>query len=364
MRLVLANWNIGWLSKENKELVIEQALSIDAYVIVFTESTSLLELPDFKSVHSDESPHEYENQMVSIFSKYPIERQLETFDSNRTCCAIIESSVGRVIVYGTIIPHHNAGISGSRYPVSGYAAWEYHYEDIKKQSNDWARIKSLYPDLPFILAGNFNQVRDGEKGGDKTKFGNELLSSSLLANDLVSLTDFSFGKEGLLRLNSWTGMFRRNVDHICISELLKQEYDVEVGAWDEFTNNGYLMSDHNGTFVTITEKYRSLGDHLWLNALERNKGNFRNCTEFNEKWKRFLKEGAPGAEIENMEVLKYLDSAFITELKVHRSFEYSQIKLKLGKCRVYSSSINKGRWEKRINAILSGYEIDDRDEVI
>jgi hypothetical protein len=88
-----------------------------------------------------------------------------------------------------------------------------------------------------------------------------------------------------------------------------------------------------------------------------------NCTEFNEKWKNFLKVSSPGVQIENEKVLRYLESEFTTELKTNRSFEYGQIKLKFGTCRVYSNSINGGRWEKRINTILSDYEIDDRDQV-
>ena len=251
----IANWNIERLSKRKRELVTNKVIEIDADIFVFTESTSLLKLDKYESVHSEEFDHRPNEQWISIFSKYPIKKQVVTFNGNRTCCAIINSPLGNVIIYGTIIPYHNAGVSGDRYPVSGYKPWEYHCEDIERQSEDWKRIKQLYPNLPFVLIGDFNQVRDGEKRGYKTKKGNDLLSQALVENDLVSLTDFSFENKGLLSINPKTGKVKRNIDHICISkDLMEIDSSPIIGAWDQFSDDGKNMSDHNGVYVTIRSK--------------------------------------------------------------------------------------------------------------
>lgn len=248
----IANWNIERLSKRKKELVTNKVLEINADIFVFTESTSVLELKDYNAVHSSEFSHRPNEQWVSIFSRFPIVKRIETFDAFRTCCAVVNSLFGDIIVYGTIIPYHNAGVTGDRYPVSGYKPWEYHCEDIERQAGDWKKIKETYPRLPFVLAGDFNQVRDGEKGGYKTIKGNELLSKVLSENNLLSLTDFSFERKGILSPNPKTGKVKRNIDHICVSQDLFEKYPkTEVGGWDQFTKEGKNMSDHNGVYITL-----------------------------------------------------------------------------------------------------------------
>lgn len=156
----IANWNIERLSSRKKDIVTTKIMDVNADIFVFTESTSVLQLDNYFSVHSKEFDHRANEQWVSIFSKYAIVKQLETFDANRTCSAIINSPLGDLIIYGTIIPYHNAGVSGNRHPVKGYKVWEYHAEDIKAQSRDWQKIRKANPNIPFLLIGDFNQTRD------------------------------------------------------------------------------------------------------------------------------------------------------------------------------------------------------------
>ena len=94
----IANWNIERLSKRKKDLVTSKVLDVNADVFVFTESTSVLQLEDYESVHSEEFDHRPKEQWVSIFSKYPIVKQIATFDPNRTCCAIIASDERPVLL--------------------------------------------------------------------------------------------------------------------------------------------------------------------------------------------------------------------------------------------------------------------------
>jgi hypothetical protein len=63
------------------------------------------------------------------------------------------------------------------------------------------------------------------------------------------------------------------------------------------------------------------------------------CTDFNEKWEKYLEPGHYGASIENKEVLEYLDNKFQTLTK-NKNFTYSQIKIKYGSARFYCVGID------------------------
>ena len=83
----IANWNIERLSKRKKELITNKVLEINADIFVFTESTSVLELKDYNAIHSSEFLHRPNEQWVSIFSKFPIVKSIETFDSENPLTA-------------------------------------------------------------------------------------------------------------------------------------------------------------------------------------------------------------------------------------------------------------------------------------
>lgn len=74
--------------------------------------------------------------------------------------------------------------------------------------------------------------------------------------------------------------------------------------------------------------------------------------EFNQKWKNYLETGFYGMAIEDLEVIKYLDSEFSKEVLVNPNFSYSQIKIKFGSSRVYAESDKTHIWEKEINRLI------------
>lgn len=77
------------------------------------------------------------------------------------------------------------------------------------------------------------------------------------------------------------------------------------------------------------------------------------CDEFNEKWNKYLKEGFYGMNIEDPQVIKYIDDEFTKETVVNPSFQYAQIKMKFGTCRIYASSDQTNIWESRVNEIVN-----------
>jgi hypothetical protein len=87
-----------------------------------------------------------------------------------------------------------------------------------------------------------------------------------------------------------------------------------------------------------------------LNIMETSK-------EFNEKWGEYLKEGYYGLSIDNPEVIEYLDEEFTKEILTNPSFEYIQIKMKFGTCRVYSNTTKSTIWEEKINDLVEGTDL-------
>lgn len=79
-----------------------------------------------------------------------------------------------------------------------------------------------------------------------------------------------------------------------------------------------------------------------------------NVELFNKKYQRYLQEGYYGLDINNQEVIEYLDNVFKDLTKIP-GFKYSQIKTKFNSVRFYSnleSSWLSNTIENRIKELL------------
>ncbi|HUH74179.1 MAG TPA: endonuclease/exonuclease/phosphatase family protein [Chitinophagales bacterium] len=248
----ISTWNLERPKSNTKKtkLAINKILEEDSDIIVLTETSNAVNLssnyPYSLSTESyDRTPTE---QWVTIWSKWPIIRQLRTIDSKRTICGIIESAFGNIILYGTIIPYHMAGVSGTRYGNLNYKAWEFHEIDLHAQSENWSELLKNNEGLPLIIAGDFNQTRFNNIGYG-TKRVREILNQNLQNLELSCVTEIDFS-ENYLSKDPKKNSIRKNIDHICISNsLLNQFESYRVGAWNHFTLNGDYMSDHNGVYL-------------------------------------------------------------------------------------------------------------------
>ena len=213
----IATWNVERPKKETEKtaLVIEKIKDVNADILVLTESAfsiSLTELYPF-SVHSLAYERTPEEHWVSIFSKWEITKQIETFDNFRTACAVVETPFGKVIVFGTIIPYHQAGVSGVRYGCLGYKQWEYHEKDLHQQAKEWGRILEQ-EGLPILVMGDFNQSRYNNQGYGTEKV-RQILSDYLSQLDLTCITECDLSS--FLHIDPIKHKVRNNIDHICIS---------------------------------------------------------------------------------------------------------------------------------------------------
>jgi len=74
--------------------------------------------------------------------------------------------------------------------------------------------------------------------------------------------------------------------------------------------------------------------------------------EFNKKYSAYLEERFYGLAISHPEVVEYLDKEFENEIERNPEFQYSQIKMKFGSSRVYSTSDKSSEWEDEIDRIF------------
>ncbi len=249
----ISTWNVDRprLNTEKTKLILEKIYETNSDIIVLTETSNAIDLgTDFefslKSIPFERTPNE---QWITIWSKWEITQHLKTFNENRTACGRIKTPFGEIIIYGTIIPYHMAGVSGERYGNLNYKMWQYHEEDIYKQAEDWKQLILQNIDTPFFVVGDFNQCRTEGLKGYGTPEVKRLLSEKLCENGLVCVTENDFS-ENYLTIDTRKGTVRKNIDHICTSRnWFDKLTHYEIGAWNHFNEEDKLMSDHNGVFI-------------------------------------------------------------------------------------------------------------------
>ena len=74
--------------------------------------------------------------------------------------------------------------------------------------------------------------------------------------------------------------------------------------------------------------------------------------EFNKKYSSYLEERFYGLDIDHPEVVDYLDKEFEKEIEKNPEFQFSQIKMKFGSSRVYTTSDKSSEWEDEIDRIF------------
>lgn len=247
----IANWNLERPKSKTKKtkLAIEKILEINADIIVLTETSKSVDLREFYPFQISTKSYERtpDEQWVTIWSKWEILKQIETFDNFRTVSGTIKSPFGDIIVFGTIIPYHQAGVSGIRYGNLNYKIWEYHEKDLYAQSENWKKLIES-ENLPLFVIGDFNQTRFNNQGYGTARV-REILTNLLIETDLECVTEIDFSEKYLTEVPI-KKKIRNNIDHICVSKsLLKKMNNIEVGAWNNFTENGEYMSDHNGVYI-------------------------------------------------------------------------------------------------------------------
>ena len=220
----IANWNIERLKHSSKiDEIIQILTDLDAEILVLTEFDSKICLENYKysvstNLLSEIEPKNYretENR-VTIYSKYEILKQLETFDKYTSLCVELKTEFGNLVVYGTII-----GIYGNRN--------QNFTTDLTKQISDFDKYAK---DENFCIVGDYN-----------ISFSDNYYFTNFGRNEL----DKAFDKNNLTLL---TRTQKECIDHISISSKLAKEIKIEINEW----NFDKKLSDHKGICVNLTKE--------------------------------------------------------------------------------------------------------------
>lgn len=221
----IATWNVERL-KHKRELdrMQECCMRARADILVLTETDRGIKPPypycfetmPVKPVWPD-LYRDTENR-VSIYSRYACIREHPTFDRYTALCVELETELGNLIVYGTIM-----GILGNR--DSSYV------RDLQKQTGDIRRLSGLGN---LCVIGDYNcSFSDNYYF---TESGRGALRQCFAENKMTVLT----------------ASRPECVDHIAVSDALVSGYRTAVEEW----NIDKELSDHKGIVVDIRENSR------------------------------------------------------------------------------------------------------------
>jgi len=216
----IATWNIERLKHKSDVAIINSTLAgLKADILVLTETDNQvaanykfsIQTPKLKEVQP-KFYLESENR-IKIYTNYEIIRQHETYDKYTSLCVELETELGTLFVYGTII-----GIYGNRHK-SFNANLAEQISDCQKLSK--GKNFSIIGDYNISFADNYYFTNNGR-------------------NELKNLF-----KE--CNLNLLTRDKTECIDHIAISDNFIANMEIEIWEW----NLDKKLSDHKGIYVEL-----------------------------------------------------------------------------------------------------------------
>jgi len=243
----IATWNLERCPSGRKALAEAQQrriAEVDADVWVLTETfTDRTPGAEFTGVHCPQHPGRRSDpteRYTGIWSRWPIQSMTDPAAHRRgTVAAFVETPIGAIVVYGTVIAYGNERQHDDGAPAE---MWEVHLTEIERQAAEWRRIRTLYPNTPLIVAGDFNQARSGRKGSYGTTRTRQALTDALNNTGLTCHSEGDFVADGTLK--------RSHVERICTSGALTPAGHLRV--WDRSDETGRHLSDHPTLALDLT----------------------------------------------------------------------------------------------------------------
>ena len=218
----IATWNLVRLRHKNSlEEIVHACERIQADILILTETDERIR-PSFRHCFQTPNPAETapgrygpaENR-VSVFTDYKCIGFHPTYDRYTALCVELETELGNLCVYGTIM-----GVEGNR-----RASFR---EDLSGQVKDFARLSAAGKHL--CVGGDFNvSFCDNYYF---TNYGRDTLLRSFSENRIRLLTE----------------NVPECIDHIAVSETFFKNGDVKIEEW----NLEKKLSDHKGIAVRLS----------------------------------------------------------------------------------------------------------------
>ena len=147
----IVSWNLERPNNNPKSIknifIIDLIEKINPDIIFLTETNSSINFPGYFCHKSNELPEIHENQRyragenrITIFSKFQIEKVIPTYDSYTAICCQINSEIGELFLYGSII-----GSFGGKD--------DFFKNDLRNQKIE---IETLAKNKNLIYSGDFN----------------------------------------------------------------------------------------------------------------------------------------------------------------------------------------------------------------
>lgn len=230
----IATWNVERLKHRNSlDKILSAIENTQADILVLTETDERIKCnyrygfhtPKLHNAPSDyHMPGRYKEyaaasvyaateNRVSIYTNYPCVKQYDTYDKYTALCVELDTDIGSLLVYGTII-----GVIGNRD--------ESFKQDLLLQTKDYEHLAKIGS---ICICGDFNcSFSDNYYF---TNFGREKLSASFAYNNISLLTENQ----------------PECIDHIAVSQDFINVATVNVSEW----NLDKALSDHKGTVAEI-----------------------------------------------------------------------------------------------------------------
>lgn len=222
----IATWNVERL-KHRKHCDEMKAMceALNAEILVLTETDNQLKP---RSNYTFSTTPLGENEIVSyrpterrvaMHTKFPCIRRYQTHDEKTSLCVELDTPLGALVVYGTII-----GVLGNRHPSF--------QEDLRQILQD---LDSIPQGSNICLCGDFN-----------CSFSDNYYFTHQARNLMLE----AFEKKKMVVL---TCLQPECIDHIAVSHSFVSDHAVKIHEW----NGDKRLSDHKGILVNICE-----GDEL------------------------------------------------------------------------------------------------------
>lgn len=234
----IATWNVERpkpMGSKVPPAQLRRMAKVDADVWVLTE-TRLGHAPSAAHRHAVFSPPHPQRRpaherWTAIWSRWPLQEISRPASHRRgTVAAIVEHPTGPILVYGTVIAWANERRHDDGSPAR---MWQVHLAEIGRQGQEWEQLRRDHPDVPLLVAGDFNQDRDGS-GWYGTTLTRDRLGEALDAAGLRCITAMD-----PLALGLTSGHL---IDHICTTPDLAAS--ARVSCWDRYDATGQRLSDH------------------------------------------------------------------------------------------------------------------------
>ena len=244
----IATWNLerpkvrSW-KRTPRQLARMAEISADVWVLTETR-VDIAPGPDLHGVHTPPHPSrrpDTDERWVGVWSHWPLAPTGIAPDPSGSISLIVERPEAPFVVYGTVLPWANERGEDGRARM-----WEVHEREVVRQGAEWAELRERFPRLPIIVAGDFNQDRDGS-GWYGTARVRSALTEALDRAELECVTTEDVVATG--RLDD-----QHLVDHVAVSRDLLTSTEVTMTCWPRTDADGVRLSDHPTVAIDLVRR--------------------------------------------------------------------------------------------------------------